>query len=136
VWSSNQQKIKERDVIMKNKHIIVLMLILVSMGIISSSVFAADKDKYSEWTGPSKGVSFRYGRSYLGENQWSPYANFVQFWNANSYRVKITYNETLSGKEYGPYIHFLDQSNDSNPGIKVAISKNARVSSITVEPSQ
>jgi hypothetical protein len=136
VWSSNQQKIKESGVIMKRKRIVLLMLILVSIGIISSSVFPADKDKYSEWTGPSKGVSFRYGRTYLGENQWSPYPNFVQFWNANAYWVKITYYEILSGKEYGPYIHFLNPSSDNDPGIKVAIPKDARVSSITVEPSK
>jgi hypothetical protein len=60
----------------------------------------------------------------------------VQFWNANPYRVKITYYETLSGKEYGPYIHFLGPSSDKDPGIKVAIPKDARISSITVEPSQ
>jgi hypothetical protein len=121
---------------MKSKRIVLLMLILVSMGIISSFVFAADKDKCSEWIGSSKGVSFRYGRNYLGENQWSPYPNFVQFWNANSYRVKITYYETLSGKEYGPYIQFLGPSSDSDPGIKVAIPKDAKVSSITVEALQ
>ena len=91
---------------MKSKRIVLLMLILVSMGIISSFVFAADKDKCSEWIGSSKGVSFRYGRNYLGENQWSPYPNFVQFWNANSYRVTITYYETLSGKEYGLTYNF------------------------------
>jgi hypothetical protein len=136
VWSSNQQKIKEKGVVVKSKRIVFLTLILVSIGIISFSVFAADKDKYSEWTGPSKGVSFRYGRTYLGENQWSPYPNFVQFWNANPYRVKITYYETLSGKEYGPYIHFLGPSSDKDPGIKVAIPKDAKVVSVTVEPLQ
>ncbi len=123
---------------MKSNRVVLLMLILVFMGIISTSVFAADadKDKYSEWIGPSKGVSFRYGRNYLGENQWSPYPNFVQFWNANPYRVKITFYETLSGKEYGPYIHFLGPSSDNDPGIKVAIPKDAKVSSITVERLQ
>jgi hypothetical protein len=131
-----QQKIKECGVIMRRKRIVLPMLILVSMGIISSSVFAADKDKYSEWIGLSKGVSFRYGRNYLGENQWSPYPNFVQFWNANPYRMKITYYETLSGKEYGPYIQFLGPSSDNDPGMKVAIPKDAKVSSITVEPSR
>jgi hypothetical protein len=131
-----QQKIKECGVIMRRKRIVLPMLILVSMGIISSSVFAADKDKYSEWIGLSKGVSFRYGRTYLGENQWSPYPNFVQFWNANPYRMKITYYETLSGKEYGPYIQFLGPSSDNDPGMKVAIPKDAKVSSITVEPSR
>jgi hypothetical protein len=131
-----QQKIKECGVIMRRKRIVLPMLILVSMGIISSSVFAADKDKYSEWIGLSKGVSFRYGRNYLGENQWSPYPNFVQFWNANPYRMKITYYETLSGKEYGPYIQFLGPSSDNDPGMKVTIPKDAKVSSITVEPSR
>ena len=121
---------------MISKRIILFMLILAPMGIISSSVFAADKDKYSEWIGPSQGVSFRYGRAYLGENQWSPYPNFVQFWNANAYRVKITFYETISEKQYGPYIHFLSPSSDSDPGIKVAIPKDAKVSSITVEPLQ
>jgi hypothetical protein len=137
-WSLNRQEIKERRVIVKSKRIVLLTLILVSLGIISSSVFAAaaDKDKYSEWTSPSEGVSFRYGRTYLGENQWSPYPNFVQFWNGNAYRVKITYYETLAGKEYGPYIHFLSPSSDKDPGIKVAIPKDAKVSSITVERLQ
>jgi hypothetical protein len=121
---------------MKSKRVVLLVLILVYMGIISCSVFAADKDKYSEWTGPSKGVSFRYGRTYLGESQWSPYPNFVQFWNASPYRVKITYYETLSGKEYGPYIQFLGPSSDNDPGIRVAIPKDAKVSSIAVEPLQ
>ncbi len=134
-WSSDQQKIRERRVTVKRKPIELIALILVAIGIISSSVFAADKDKdkYSEWTGPSQGVSFRYGRTYLGENQWSPYPNFVQFWNANASRVKITYCETLSGKEFGPYIHFLGPSSDNDPGVKVAIPKDARISSITVE---
>ncbi len=121
---------------MKSKHILFLILILVSMGIISYSVLAADKDRYSEWIGPSQGVSFRYGRAYLGENQWSPYPNYVQFWNGNPYRVKITFYETLSGKEYGPYIQFLGPSNDNDPGMKVAIPKDAKVSSIMVEPLQ
>ncbi len=121
---------------MKKKHIVLLMLILLSMGFISSSAFAADKDKYSEWIGPSNGVSFRYGRNYLSENQWSPHPNFVQFWNANAYRVKITYYETLSGKEYGPYIQFLGPSSDNDPGIRVAIPKDAKVSFIAVERSQ
>ncbi len=123
---------------MKSKCIVLLMLILACIEVISSSVLAADvdKDKYSEWVGPSKGVSFRYGRNYLGENQWSPYPNYVQFWNANAYRVKITFYETLSGKEYGPYIYFLGPSSETDPGIKVAIPKDAKVSSITVEPLQ
>ncbi len=121
---------------MKSKRTILLILILVFMGMISSSVFAADKDKYSEWIGSSKGVSFRYGRNYLAENQWSPYPNYVQFWNANPYRVKITFYETLSGKEYGPYIQFLGPSSDNDPGIRVAIPKDAKVSSIMVEPLQ
>jgi len=121
---------------MISRRIVLLVLILVSMEIISSSVFAADKDKYSEWTGPSKGVSYRYGRNYLGENQWSPYPNFVQFWNANAYRVKITYYETLSGKEHGPYIQILGPSSDNDPGIKVAIPKDTRISSVAVEPLQ
>ncbi len=132
-WSSSQKEIKERRVAVKRKCIVSLILNLVAIGIISSSVFAADKDKYSEWTGPSQGVSFRYGRTYLGENQWSPYPNFVQFWNANASRVKITYYETLSGKEFGPYIHFLGPSSDNDPGVKVAIPKDARIRSITVE---
>ncbi len=121
-----------------SKRIILFVLILVFMGIISFSGFAADadKDKYSEWISPSKGVSFRYGKTYLGENQWSPYPNVMQFWNANAFRVKITFFETLSGKEYGPYVHFLGPSSDSDPGIKVAIPKDAKVSSITVEPLQ
>ncbi len=123
---------------MKNKRIVLLLMILLSLVIISPSVLAVDKDKCSEWKGPYKGVSFRYCRSYLVENQWSPFPNFVQFWNANLYQVKITYYETIAGKkdEYGPYVHFLDPSNDNNPGIKVAIPKDARVSSITVEPSR
>ncbi len=121
---------------MKSKHIVSVMLIFVAVGMISSSVLAAEKDKYSEWIGPSKGVSYRYGRNYLGENQWSPYPNYVQFWNANAYRVKITYYETLFGKEYGPYIQFLGPSSDNDPGMKVAIPKDAKVSSITVEPLQ
>jgi hypothetical protein len=124
-------------VIMKNK-CIVLMMILLSLVIISPSVLAVDKDKCSEWNGPIKGVSYRYCRLYLGEDQWSPFPNYVQFWNANLYKVKITFYETIAGKkdQYGPYVHFLDPSNDKNPGIKVALPKDALVSSITAEPSQ
>jgi hypothetical protein len=123
---------------MKNRRIVLLLMILLGLVIISPSVLAVDKDKCSEWNGPYKGVSFRYCRAYLVENQWSPFPNFVQFWNANLYKVKITYYETIAGKkdEYGPYVHFLDPSNDNNPGIKVALPQNASVSSITVEPSR
>jgi hypothetical protein len=122
---------------MKNKRI-VLLLVLLSLVIISSAVFAVDKDRCSEWNGPFKGVSYRYCRQYLVENQWSPFPNYVQFWNGNLYKVKITYYETIAGKEgqYGPYVHFLDPSNDNNPGIKVALPKDARVSSITVEQTR
>jgi hypothetical protein len=124
--------------IMKNKRIVLLLMIVFSLVIISPSVLAVDKDKCSEWNGPSKGVSYRYCRLYLGENQWSPFPNYVQFWNANLYKVKITFYETIAGKksEYGPYVHFLDPSNDNNPGIKVALPKDARVSSITVEQTR
>ena len=123
---------------MKNKRIVLLMIILLSLVIIAPSVLAVDKDKCSEWNGPYKGVSYRYCRSYLAENQWSLFPNYVQFWNANLYQVKITFYETIAGKkdEYGPYINFLDPSNDNTPGIKVALPKDARVSSIAVEPSQ
>ena len=116
----------------------LLLMLLLSLVIIAPSVLAADKDKCSEWNGPNKGVSYRYCRLYLGENQWSSFPNYVQFWNANLYQVKITYYETIAGKkdEHGPYVHFLDPSNDNNPGIKVALPKDASVSSITIEPTR
>jgi hypothetical protein len=121
---------------MKKKLIALLMLILVSMVIMSSSVFAGDKDKYGQWMGPYNGVSLRYVWSYLGQNQWSSYHDYVQFWNANSYKVEITYYVKISEKERGPFVIDLDPSNDTNPGEKVALAEDESVSSITVKPSQ
>jgi len=121
---------------MKKKFILCLLLV-VSMTIVSMPVLAAENDdKCGDWIGNYNGVSYRYCHSYIGNNTWNSTINLVQFWNTNSYQVKITYYTTIANKTYGPYVQYLDTSSKNHPSPQIAISEGERVFSIAVEPSR
>lgn len=114
---------------------VIMAWVLLAVGAMTVTAFAEaeDYDKYDRWFGPYNGVSCRYGWSYLGNDKWCSYQNFVHFWNGNNAQAKITYYNTLNGVKRGPYIQYLEPSNDKNPGIKISISEGEEVKSIVVE---
>jgi len=122
---------------MKKIFAVCLFFLVVYMAVAAIPVSAADKeDKCGDWIGNYNGLSYRYCYAYLGNNTWSQTINLVQFWNTNSFQVKLRYYMVSGNKTYGPRVLYIDPSDKYHPGPKVAIADGERISSIKVEASR
>jgi len=115
---------------MKTKlaHSALLLLLFVATVVFGRQ--PEGRDRCTDWIGHyGGGVSYRYCKTYLGEDQWSPDYDCYQFKNDSSHRVAVTCSLMKGDDSFGSH---QSELNPHAKGALVALPPGVRLKSIEV----